>query len=135
MAPIVSPEQRQNAKRHMMVLIEQGTSVRQAQSKTTVPMHRTTIYRLLKRVHVEGENAYTDGRHGHPVKVRGEVRTFLIECCQATPSPSSTRLQQAIEQRFSLRLSVSQLNRVRASLGLTYRRPSQEKKVQNRSQE
>src|SRR5437667_6096051 len=100
MAPIVSLEQRQNAKRQMIALIEQGISVQQAQRETPVPMHRTTIYRLLKRVHAEGENAYTDGRHGHPVKVRGEVRTFLIEYCQATPSSSSTRLQQAIEQRF-----------------------------------
>ena len=135
MAPIVSPEQRQNAKRQMIGLIEQGTSVQQARSQGSVPMHRTTIYRLLKRVQAEGENAYIDGRHGHSVKVRGEVRTFLIECCQATPSPSSSQLQQAIEQRFGLHLSVSQLNRVRASLGLTYHRPTQEKKVQNRSQE
>src|SRR5437667_7174318 len=124
MAPIVSPEQRQRAKRLMMELIEQGTSVQQARSQSAVPMHRTTVYRLLKRVQTDGENAYTDGRHGHPVKVRGEVRTFLIESCQATLMPSSTQLQQAIEQRFSLRLTVSQLNRVRASLGLTYHRPS-----------
>ena len=135
MTPIISREQRQNAKRQMMELIERGTSVRQAQRKTPVPMHRTTIYRLLKRVQTDGENAYTDGRYGHPTKVRGEVRTFLVEYYQVTPSPSSTQLQQAIEQRFRLRLSVSQLNRVRASLGLTYHRPSQEKKVQNYSQE
>jgi putative transposase len=135
MVPIVFPEQRQKAKRQMIELIEQGTSVQQARSQSTVPMHRTTIYRLLKRVQADGENAYTDGRHGHPVKVRGEVRTFLTEYCQATPSPSSTQLQQAIEQRFSLRLSVSQLNRVRASLGLTYHRPPQEKKAQHLSQE
>ena len=129
MAPIVSPKQRQNAKRQIMALIEQGTPVQQAQNQSVVPMHRTTIYRLLKRVQAEGENAYVDGRHGHPVKVRGEVRTFLVECCQVTPSSSSTQLQRAIEQRFHLRLSVSQLNRVRASLGLTYHRLSQEKKA------
>ena len=42
-------------------------------------MHRTTVYQLLKRMYTEGGMAFSDGRHGHPIKVRGEVRTFLIE--------------------------------------------------------
>lgn len=83
MAPIVSPEQRQKAKHRMIELIEHGASVQQSRSQSTVPIYRTTVYRLLKCVQADGENAYTDGRHGHPVKVRGEVRTFLIECCKS----------------------------------------------------
>jgi transposase len=77
MQPTVSPEQRQAAKRQMIEQIEQGTSVQQARSHSAVPMHRATVYRLLKRVQAEGEAAYTDERHGHPIKVRGEVRAFL----------------------------------------------------------
>jgi transposase len=79
-------------------------------------------------VRAEGETAYTDGRHGHPIKLRGEVRTFLIEVCQATLSIPSPVLQLAIQERFGLSISVSQLNRVRASLGLSRRIP-QEKKL------
>ena len=128
MQPTVAPEQRQSAKRQMIEQIEQGASVQQARSQSEVPMHRATVYRLLKRVRAEGETAYTDGRHGHPIKLRGEGRTFLIQVCQATPSISSPVLQQAIQERFGLSISVSQLNRVRASLGLSRRLP-QEKKL------
>jgi transposase len=121
MQPLVAPEQRQAAKRQMIERIEQGASVQQARSQSRVRMHRATVYRLLKRVRAEGETAYTERRHGHPIKLRGEVRTFLIEAYQATPSVSSSALQQAIQERFSLCISVSQLNRVRASLGLSRR--------------
>ena len=34
-------------------------------------MYRTTMYRLLKRVQHEGEQTFADGRHGHPIKLRG----------------------------------------------------------------
>jgi putative transposase len=129
MQPAVSPEQRQAAKRQMREQIEQGASVQQARSHSTVPMHRATVYRLLKRVRAEGEIAFTDGRHGHPIKLCGEVRTFLIETCQATPSVSSPVVQQAIQERFGLCISVSQLNRLRTSLGLSRSRLPREKKV------
>ncbi len=58
-----------------------------------------------------------------------EVRALLIEVCQATPSISSPVVQQAIQERFGLCISVSQLNRVRASLGLSRKLPPREKKV------
>jgi transposase len=131
MQPAVSPQQRQAAKRQMLEQIEQGASVQQARSQSGIPMHRATVYRLLQRVRAQGETGYTDGRHGHPIKLRGEVRTFLIELCQATPSVSSPVVQHAIEERFGLAISVSQLNRVRASLGLSRRGVPREKKAQN----
>ncbi len=129
MQPTVAPEQRQAAKRQMIEQIEQGASVQQARSQSELHMHRAAVYRLLKRVRAEGEMAYTDGRHGHPIKLRGEVRTFLIEGCQATPSISSPMLQQVIQERFGLSISVSQLNRVRASLGLSRRIPPEKKLI------
>ena len=129
MPSTISPEQRQASKRQIMELVEQGASVQQARNQSEVPMHRATVYRLLKRVQAQGEAGYSDGRHGHPIKLRGEVRTFLIESCQTTPSLSSPMLQPLIQERFGIRLSVSQLNRVRASLGLTYHPLPREKKL------
>ena len=131
MQPTGAPEQRQAAKRQMIEQIEQGASVQQARSQSEVHMHRATVYRLLQRVRAQGETGYTDGRHGHPIKLRGEVRTFLIELCQATPSVSSPVVQHAIEERFGLAISVSQLNRVRADLGLSRRCVPREKKAQS----
>jgi hypothetical protein len=79
--PTVSPEQRRAAKRQMIEQIEQGASVQQAMSQSVVPMHCATVYRLLRRVQFEGEASFTDGRQGHPIKLRGEVRTFLLRLC------------------------------------------------------
>ncbi len=131
MPSTISPEQRQAGKRQIIELVERGASVQQARNQSEVPIHRATVYRLLKRVQTQGEAGYSDGRHGHPIKLRGEVRTFLIERCQATPSLSSPMLQHLIQEHFGIRLSVSQLNRVRASLGLTYQPLPREKKRQN----
>ena len=127
MPTLVTPEQRQAAKREIVWQVEQGATASVARSHSPVLMHRTTVYCLLKRVQSEGERALTDGRHGHPVKLRGEVLAFVVEHCQINPCVSSTTVQRALQERFALAVSVSQLNRVRASLGLT-RKPVQLRK-------
>jgi transposase len=131
MQSTVTLKPRQMATREMVRLMEQGVSVREARMNSAVPMHWTTIYRLLKRVQSEGEEAFTDGRHGHPVKLRGEVLAFVVERCQIDPCISSPTMQRALQERFALAVSVSQLNRVRVSLGLTRKLVPREKKAQN----
>lgn len=132
MQTTVTAEQRQAAKREIVRQIEQGVAAKLARVHSAVPMHRTTVYRLLKRVQREGESAFTDGRHGHPVKLRGEVLTCLIEHCQTSPSVSSAQVQHAIAERFGSAPSVSQLNRVRAHLGLSRQAVLREKKASSR---
>jgi transposase len=121
---------RQEAQREIVRQIEQGVSAKLAKVHSTVPMHRTTIYRLLKRVRREGESAFIDGRYGHPVKVRGEVLAFVREYCQSYPSASSSAVQRLLAERFCLSVSVSQLNRVRAVHGLSRQPVPREKKAQ-----
>lgn len=95
-------------------------------------MHRTTVYRLLKRAQSEGESAFADGRHGHPIKLRGEALAFVREHCQANPCVSSSVVQRMLQEHFGLCMSISQLNRVRAGLGLTRQPIPREKKAQKR---
>jgi transposase len=131
MQTTVSPVQRQAAKREIVKQVEQqGISPKAARVHSAVPMHRTTVYRLLKRVQSEGEGAVTDGRHGHPVKLRGEALAFVREHCQANPCVSSSVVQHLLQERFTLSVSISQLNRVRASLRLTRKLVLREKKAQ-----
>jgi transposase len=132
MQTIVIPKPRQIAKREIVQQIEQGVSAQQARVHSTVPMHRTTVYRLLRRVQYEGESGFTDGRHGHPIKLRGKVLIFLKEHCQSNPSVSSSAAQGLLHEYFGLSISVSQLNRVRAALGLSRKPMPREKKAQNR---
>jgi transposase len=128
----VTPQQRQAARRELVRQIEQGASVREARIQSEVPMHRVTVYRLLKRVQHEGERAFADGRYGHPVKLRGDVLALVREHCQAHPCVSSPAVQHLLQERFVVGVSVSQLNRVRASLGLTRKPVPREKKAHER---
>lgn len=128
----ITPEQRQAARREIVRQVEQGASASVARACSAIPMHRTTVYRLLKRVQREGERALTDERHGHPVKLRGEVLTWVMDYCQSHSSASSAGVQRLLVERFGLSVSVSQLNRVRAAHGLSRQPAPQEKKAENR---
>jgi hypothetical protein len=46
MQTIITPEQRQAAKREIIRQIEQGVAAKLARVDSAVPMHRTTMYRL-----------------------------------------------------------------------------------------
>lgn len=129
----VTPEQRRVAKREIVKAVQQGASASVARERSGIPMHRTTVYRLLKRVQREGEGAWTDGRHGHPVKLRGDVLALVREHCQVNPRVSSPAVQHLLQERFGMGVSVSQLNRVRARLGLT-RQPVPREKSPKASQ-
>ncbi|HEX4205835.1 MAG TPA: helix-turn-helix domain-containing protein [Ktedonobacteraceae bacterium] len=124
-------EIRQAARQEIVRQVAHGMTAREARLANLVPMHRTTVYRLLKRVEREGEQALTERRHGHPVKLRGEVRTWTLEYCRSHSSASSTELQRLVTERFGLAISVSQLNRVRAAHGLSRKDPPREKKAEN----
>lgn len=65
------PQQRQAAKREIVRQFEQGVSIEGIRGRSPVPMHRTTIYRLLKRAQREGKGAFNDGRHGPPRSCAG----------------------------------------------------------------
>ena len=53
MLTTVTAQQRQAARRELVRQIEQGASAREARVSSVVSMHRTTVYRLLKRVQRE----------------------------------------------------------------------------------
>jgi transposase len=127
----VTPEQRQAARREIVRQVTHGATASEARMHSPVSMHRTTVYRLLKRVQCEGEDAFTDGRHGHPVKLRGEILSFLQEHCQNSPSAPSSAVRCLLSERFGLSVSVSQLNRVRAAHGLSRQPLPREKKAEN----
>jgi transposase len=129
---VALPDQRQtrrSARQELVRQVELGATASEARRRCPVPMHRTTVYRLLKRVGQEGKQAFSERRHGHPVKLRGEVLTWLLEYCQSHASVSSSELQHLIAERFNLSVSVSQLNRVRAAHGVRRVPPRREKQT------
>ena len=113
------PHARQAARQELVRSVQEGMTAREARRCCPVQIHRTTVYRLLKRVEREGEQALAERRHGHRIKLRGEVLTFLLDYCQSHPAISSAEVQHLLAERFALSVSVSQLNRVRAAHGLS----------------
>jgi len=108
--------------------MEQGLPWHEATRRAGLQISQSTAYRLRQRMRQGGEPALREGRHGHPVKLRGEVRTFLEQTCQQTPSTPSHEIQTQLARQFSLQVSVSQINRVRATLGVSNPPQSAKKK-------
>jgi transposase len=122
MPTIITLAQRRAAKQRLLADLQEGFSVQETHSRSVIPWHPATIYRLRKRLQADPFTALDDGRHGHPIKLRGEVRDWLVTFCWETPHAPSHLVQAALQERFGLLVSISQLNRFRAALGLSSRK-------------
>jgi transposase len=106
--------------------LQEGQSWQAAAAQAGLQTSQSNAYRLWLAVRQRGETALEDGRHGHAIKLRGEARTFLEEHCRQAPQTPSSTIQAALRERFHVSVSISQLNRVRAVLGVSNRSQNQE---------
>ena len=118
---VTTPAQRRAAKHHLLADLQERYSVQETRARAVIPCHPATIYRLRQRLRADPVTALDDGRHGHPIKLRGEVRNWLVTFCQETPHLPSHIVQAALLERFGLLVSISQLNRFRAAHGISSR--------------
>jgi len=125
-------EQYRVAKVHLVAGMQEGQSWQRAAASAGLQISQSNAYQLWKAFRQKGELALRDGRHGHPSKLRGEARTFLETTCREAPQTPSSAIQAALQNRFGLSVSVSQINRVRAALGVSNHATEQEKKQVNR---
>jgi transposase len=116
------------ARVQMVEAMEQGLRWDEAAKKAELQISQSTAYRLRQRIHQGGKQALQEGRHGHPAKLRGEVRAWLEETCRQAHYTPSHEIQAQLAERFALSISVSQLNRVRATLGVSNPPQSAKKK-------
>ncbi len=98
-----------------------GQSWQTAVSQSQLHISRSTAYRLVKLARDEDKVAkvFLDDRHGHPYKVTEPVRVWLVDVCTQNPQMASSRVQAELQSRFGVAVSVSQINRVRAKLGVS----------------
>jgi transposase len=108
--------------------MEQGLPWHEAAKRAELSISQATAYRLRQRMRASGEQALQEGRHGHPSKLRGGVRTFVEETCRQAPHTPSHEIQTRLAERFARTVSVSQINRVRATLGVSNPPQSAKKK-------
>jgi transposase len=117
-------EHQRAAKFRLIEGMRQGQSWHEAARAVELRTSCTAAYRLLRRAKTEGdEAAVIDGRHGHPAKLRAPVQAWLVEQYQTASETPSRVVQAAVRERFGLEVSISQLNRVRAALGVGRPRP------------
>ncbi len=98
-----------------------GQSWQTAAAQSQANISRSTAYRLVKLAHDEDKAplVFLDDRHGHPYKMTEPVQRWISEVCINTPQIPSSRVQSELKSRFGVAVSVSQINRVRAKLGVT----------------
>jgi transposase len=116
------------ARVQMVEVMEQGLPWHEATKLAGLQISQSTAFRLRQRMRKAGKPALQEGRHGHPTKLRGEVRKFLEETCRQAPHTPSHEIQTQLAQRFTLQVSVSQINRVRATLEVSNPPQSAKKK-------
>lgn len=107
-------KQRFLAKKHLVVLMQSGSSWQDASKQAGVQISRSSAYRLLQAVRLRGDEALQDGRHGHPAKLREPVVTFVEATVKSTPEMPSREVQTALSQQFGITVSVGHINRIRA---------------------
>ena len=99
-----------------------GHSWQSAVAQSQLHVSRATAYRLreLARDEEKAALAFLDDRHGHPYKVTEPVQAWISELCTDQPQVASSRVQSELQNRFGVAVSVSQINRVRAKLGVSH---------------
>ncbi len=98
-----------------------GHSWQTAVTQSQLNVSRSTAYRLrqLARDEDKAKLAFLDDRHGHPYKLTKPVQAWISEFCTENPQVASSRVQAELKATFGVVVSVSQINRVRAKLGVS----------------
>ena len=120
-------EQYGKAKACLVSCMQEGHSWQVAKAQAGLQISQSNAYRLWRAFRLHSEAALSDGRHGHPSKLRGAARAFLEERCRQAPQTPSSTIQMELREHFDLQVSISQINRVRAALGVSNRRKHQQR--------
>jgi transposase len=91
-----------------------GHSWQEALAQSQLHVSRATAYRLrqLARDDEQAERAFLD-------KLTEPVQAWISEFCTTHPQIASRRVQSELQSRFDVAVSVSQINRIRAKLGVS----------------
>jgi len=98
-----------------------GQSWQTAVAQSQLNISRSTAYRLVQRARDEDKAplVFLDDRHGHPYKLTEPMQIWINELCSENRQIPSSRVQSELKSRFGVAVSVSQINRVRATLGVS----------------
>ncbi len=110
-------------KRRAMEWMDRGMSWREANERSGLNYSRRGIQQLYRRWREHGDEALSDGRHGHPYKATIEVQDWLGERCTGDSEVRSPQLASELEAQFGVELHPAYLTLLRHSWA--YRCPDQ----------
>ena len=97
---MMGKEQYGRAKACLISSMQEGHSCQVASAKAGLQISQSNAYRLWKAFRQHGEAALSDGRHGHPSKLRGEARAFLARTVSTSSSHPFIRHPGGIASAF-----------------------------------
>jgi transposase len=115
----MNKQEKQEAKKVLVELMQAGYSWQEASEKAGLKTTRPTAYSWWKKYREQGESGLQDGRQGHVAKMREPILRWLEMVCRQEPSVSSKKVQEMLQEQFSLFMSITHLNRTRAAHGWT----------------
>jgi len=114
----VNREEELCAKQRLVAAMQEGQRWHDAVLLAGLPLHRSAVYHLVKRVRTIGEEAYIDHRHGHPSKMRAPLCDWLVAYCRQYPDHSARLIQTALRSEYGLSISIGHINYLRRQLGI-----------------
>ena len=118
----------QTTKRLVIDAMAAGVPWDVARQRAKAPISRATAFRWQARFRTAGDAVFQEQRHGHAWLVTPPVQDWIAAYCQAHPHTPSHALKILLAAELDCTVSVTQLNRIRARLKVTYQRPRHEKK-------
>jgi transposase len=99
----------------------EGQSWQQAMTTADLSIGRSTAYRLVQQARdpERSEQPFLDDRHGHPYKLTGSIRSWIVEYCTQHPGVYASQVKTELQAQFGLQVSRGHMNRVRAEAGVT----------------
>ncbi len=88
------------AKVRLMAEMQAGQAWQTAAANSGLQMSQSNAYRLWRAFRQHGEAALSDGRHGHPSKLRGAARAFLARTVSASSSNTVIHHPEGIARAF-----------------------------------
>ncbi len=122
----VSPDH--TTKRRVIAAMGAGLPWDAARQHANTLVSRATVFRWQARFATAGDAAFPDQRHGHAWRVTPPIQDWIVTYCQSHPYTPSHALKVLLAAALDCTVSVTQLNRVRARLNVSYQRPRHEKK-------
>jgi hypothetical protein len=128
-------EQNRAAKGQMVALMQAGQAFQEASRMVGVQMSRSAAYRLLQIVRTESAKRTCEmaGMDTLP-NCANPCSNGSKDHYQAAPGTASHLVQQALESRFGVLVSISHLNAMHAALGLGSRATPLREKNHRRTQ-